>query len=40
VADYFAGIRKERRANAYARRLMPDYDVDDKPLLPGATLSR
>jgi hypothetical protein len=35
VAGYFVGIWKERRANAYARRRMPDYDVYDKPFVPG-----
>jgi hypothetical protein len=34
VAGYFVGIWKERRANAYARRHMADYDVYDKPFVP------
>jgi len=35
VAGYFAGLWKERRANAYARRHMADYDAYDKPFVPG-----
>ena len=31
VSGYFVGRWKERRADAAARRLMPDYDAFDKP---------
>ena len=40
VAGYFAGIWKERRADAYARRHMVDYDKFDKPFVPSATDNR
>ncbi|MHB1643098.1 MAG: hypothetical protein ACYCS8_10665 [Acidithiobacillus sp.] len=35
AGGYFVGIWKERRADAYARQHMADYDVYDKPFVPG-----
>jgi Zn-dependent protease with chaperone function len=40
AGGYFVGIWKERRADAYARRHMADYDEYDKPFVPDKTKTK
>lgn len=37
LMGYFVGVWKERRADAYARRHMADYDAYNKPYVPKET---